>query len=94
MDEVLRNYRLNATQLVNEYYSKGDHVAVADLYYATSIHGLTRSVDFDTLFKIGDSLKRTNLYEDAALVFNELAKSANNTQNENKAIWPWLKLTC
>lgn len=86
LDEVLRDYKLIAGQLVGTYYGKGDHVAVADLYYAASVHGLTSSVDFETLYKVGDSLKKIGLYDDAALVFSEMTKQANNTQNENRAI--------
>jgi TolA-binding protein len=86
LDEVVRNYKLIAGQLIGTYYNKGDHVAVADLYYAASIHGLVSSIDFDTLFKVGDSLKMIGLYDDAALVFNEMTKLASSTQNENRAI--------
>jgi len=86
LDEVLRNYKLLATRLVGLYYDKGDHVAVADMYFAAFVKGKHGNADADTYSKIGESLKVVGLYDDASSVYNELAKAATSTQNENKAI--------
>ncbi len=92
LDEVLRNYRLLATRLVDMYYDKGDHVAVADMYFAAFVKGKHGSADSDTYFKIGESLKAVSLYDDASLVYNELTKAATSTQNENKAIMAMVEI--
>jgi len=86
LDEVLRNYKLLATRLVDLYYDKKDYVAVADMYFAAFVKGKHGNADSDTYLKIGESLKAVGLYDDASSVYNELAKAATSTQNENKAI--------
>lgn len=60
--------------LVNDYYQKGDHLAVADLYFVES--GFQYHLDTDVLFKVADSLQRLGLYQQAARTFQDL----KNTQ--------------
>jgi len=63
--------------LINDYYGKGDHLAVADLYFTGK--GLEYNRDVNVLFKVADSLKNLGLYEQAAKIFQDLG----NTQ-----AWP------
>ena len=60
--------------LINDYYGKGDYLAVADLYFTES--GFQYHPDMDVLFKIADSFKHLGLYEQAAKTFQDL----KNTQ--------------
>ena len=60
--------------LINDYYGKGDYLAVADLYFTEN--GFQYHQDMDVLFKIADSLKKLGLYEQAAQTFQHL----KNTQ--------------
>lgn len=60
--------------LVNDYYTKRDYLAVADLYFTES--GFKYHRDWDVLFKVADSLKQLGLYQEAAKTFQDL----KNTQ--------------
>jgi len=60
--------------LVSDYYQKGDHLAVADLYFTES--GFQYHRDTDVLFKVADSLKQLGFYREAAKTFQDL----KNTQ--------------
>lgn len=84
--EALRTFRASALYLVNDGYGKGDYVAVSDLYYRVALHGMLKDMDFDTLFKIGESLKMIGLNNDALSVFNDLSKMSTTLQNENRTI--------
>lgn len=85
-NEALKNFKANALYLVNESYGKSDYVAVSDLYYRVAYHGMTKDMDFDTLFKVGDSLKMIGLYNDALSVFNDLSKMSTTLENETRTI--------
>jgi tetratricopeptide (TPR) repeat protein len=67
---------LEATRnaLVSDYYQKGDHLAVADLYFTES--GFQYHRDTDVLFKVADSLQQLGFYREAAKTFQDL----KNTQ--------------
>lgn len=60
--------------LVSDYYTKGDYLAVADLYFTES--GFKYHRDLDVLFKVADSLKQLGLYREASKTFQDL----KNTQ--------------
>jgi tetratricopeptide (TPR) repeat protein len=64
----------NRNALVKDYYQKGDHLAVADLYFIES--GFQYQQDTDVLFKVADSLQQLGLYQEAAKTFQDL----KNTQ--------------
>jgi len=52
---------LSASYLVNDSYLKNDYIAVCNLYFKSYKYGLFKYGNFDTLLKIGNSLKKTGL---------------------------------
>ncbi|MBW2644626.1 MAG: tetratricopeptide repeat protein [Deltaproteobacteria bacterium] len=67
-----KNLALSAKRLINDYYSKEDYTAVLEVYFNSDRNVLFRSGDFDTLFKIGNSLKKVGLADHASGFFGEM----------------------
>ncbi|MEA3486408.1 MAG: tetratricopeptide repeat protein [Thermodesulfobacteriota bacterium] len=67
-----KNLILSAGRIINDYYSKGDCTAVLEAYFNFDRDVLFRRGDFDMLFKIGNSLKKTGLADLASEFFGEM----------------------
>jgi tetratricopeptide (TPR) repeat protein len=67
--------------LVNDYYQKGDHLAVASLYFTEG--GFQYQLDTDVLYKIADSLRQLGFYAQAAKTFQDL-KNTQTYPNQEK----------
>jgi len=63
---------LSADYLINEYHSMNDYIAVCDLYFKSYKYGLFKYSDFDTLLKIGNSLKNIGLLTCAVEHFRKM----------------------
>jgi tetratricopeptide (TPR) repeat protein len=63
--DAKRNLKSASTVLINRYYEMGDHAAVADIYFKAYGKMLIVMDDAPLMLKIGDSLNRIGLFEDA-----------------------------
>jgi len=63
---------LSASYLVNDSYLKNDYIAVCNLYFKSYKYGLFKYGNFDTLLKIGNSLKKTGLLTCAVEDFRKM----------------------
>lgn len=80
-----RNLILSANHLVDQYFSKGDYVAVSDIYFKMKEGSLFEGGDFNMLFKTGISLKNIGLLNSASKVFKEMA-DVHTKSREKKRI--------
>lgn len=78
--------------LLNEYFEKGDHAALSDLYFQSYAKGFLTLNDFDKAFKIGESLRKTCLYDDAAEVYSILAEIPKEREKENRLIFALVEI--
>ncbi len=78
-----KNLVLIADFLVDEYYSKGDYVAVSDIYFKVFEGGAVECGNFKTGLKIGNSLEELTLRDDAMGVYRKLV---GNCRDENDKI--------
>ncbi len=69
-----------AKSLINEYFVKGDHASVVDIYFKVDRAIFLGSGDFDVLSQIGGSLKASGLLNDAAQLFEGMAGVFGNDQ--------------
>ena len=83
-DESRKCLNVQAAILVNDYFEKGDHAAISDLYFRSYAKGLLTLNDFDTAFKIGESLQKTGLCDDAGEVYSALAGIPKNREKETR----------
>jgi tetratricopeptide (TPR) repeat protein len=81
-DEALSRLKSHVLSLLNTYYTKGDHLAVSDLYFRT--YGkVTLTDDFDTAFKTGHSLQIIGIMNEARALYTALKEvnKQNRTRN-------------
>ena len=78
-----KNLVLIAGLLVDEYYSRGDYIAVSDIYFNAFEGGAVECGNFKTCLKIGDSLEELTLRDDAMGVYRKLV---GNCRDENDKI--------
>jgi tetratricopeptide (TPR) repeat protein len=70
-EEAGKRLKNIALMLFDAYYAKGDHLAVADLYF--KVNGkIILTDDFDIAFKTGQSLQRLGFYEEAGGLYSAL----------------------
>jgi len=84
-DTARKNLIVCAHHLVNRCFSKGDYLNVSNIYFLVREHGLFEKSDFETLFKIGISLKNTGLAVLATSVFEEM-KDMSKNESETEMI--------
>ena len=77
---------LSASYLVNDYYSKKDYIAVCDLYFKSYKYGLFKYGNFDTLLKIGNSLKKTGLLTCAVEDFRKMIDLFKEHEKRDKLL--------
>jgi tetratricopeptide (TPR) repeat protein len=77
---------LSASYLVNDYYLKKDYIAVCDLYFKSYKYGLFKYGNFDTLLKIGNSLKKTGLLTCAVEDFSKMFDMFKEHEKRDKLL--------
>jgi tetratricopeptide (TPR) repeat protein len=77
-DTAKKNLIVCARYLVNREFSKGNYLNVSDIYFLVRENGLMEKSDFETLFKVGISLKNTGLATLATSVFEEMKGMCKN----------------
>ena len=77
---------LSASYLVNDYYSKKDYIAVCDLYFKSYKYGLFNYGNFDTLLKIGNSLKKIGLLTCAVEDFRRMIDLFKEHEKRDKLL--------
>ncbi len=85
-EESRKNLSRNVVLAVNKYHESGDDVAIADLYFKVFAGGLLKAGDPDVMEKSGESLKNLGLYDDAAAVFGDMARSPRDTREEARVL--------
>ncbi len=85
-EEGRRGLAAAAGPLVKAYASKGDHLAVADLYLRTANKGAGSFYDRENLLLIGRSLKKAGLNDLALQALQDLEKSDRNSADERRRI--------
>jgi tetratricopeptide (TPR) repeat protein len=71
-EEGIKNLFLNVNQLVRKYGAERDCLAIAHLYYRLPDNLLNRYEDFETVYAIGDAMRKIGLFYDAKRVFDGL----------------------
>ncbi|MBN1613189.1 MAG: tetratricopeptide repeat protein, partial [Deltaproteobacteria bacterium] len=64
--DIKRNLKHAGKVLIHRYYERGDHAAVADMYFKTYAKALISMDDAQLMVKIRESLNRIGLTDDAA----------------------------
>jgi len=73
---------LTARRMIDEYYGKGDYLAVADLYYKIR-NKIPLSPETTAIFyKIGDSLWKIGLRPDAVALLDRLKQNGSNAAQQ------------
>jgi tetratricopeptide (TPR) repeat protein len=83
--EALSSLKSHTSSLLNIYYSKGDHLAAADLYFRI-YRKIVLVDDFETAFKIGHSLQIIGLYDEAKELFAALKGANKQNRARNNAL--------
>jgi TolA-binding protein len=68
------NLMMAAKFMIEESYKKGDYISVVNTYLSIERDVLFESEDFDTLSRIGESLRKTGLLDHAALLFENMIR--------------------
>jgi len=79
-----KNLILITECLIDDYYSKKDYAAILSVYFNSDRNVLFRSGDFDTLFKIGNSLKKIGLADHASGFFEEMINAFGKDKRINE----------
>ena len=81
--EALKYFIMLAERLVEESYTKGDYLALADVYFKTRDKGFISGDNFKMAYGMGDSLRRLRLNDEAMEVFEKLLKTSGNVAEKN-----------
>ena len=84
--EAVKYIIMTTDRLVEENYAKGDHLALADIYFKSRDKGLVTGDNFKMSYTMGDSLKRLRLYDEAMEVFEKLLKTSGSIIDRNKIV--------
>jgi len=85
-NESEENLVLSARHLIDDYYSKEDYTAVAGIYFNSDKNVLFGDGDFDTLFKVGNSLKKMGLSDHASGFFEEMINMFKEDRRRNEIV--------
>jgi len=77
-DAAKKNLIVCARHLVDRYFSKGNYLAVSEIYFKVRESGLMEKGDLETLIKIGHSLKNIGLATLATSVFEGIKGMCKN----------------
>jgi len=81
-----KNLAVSAGHLIDGHYAAGDYIAVADIYYGTGEQPLLDYGRYDTLYKVGMSLKNIGLPDSAARVFEDMGTTSKKDGRERERI--------
>lgn len=82
----VKYFLANTDRLVEENYTKGDYLALAEIYFTSREYDFITGDNFKISYSIGDSLRRVGLYAEAVEVFDKLLKTSGNTADKNKTV--------
>ena len=83
--EALSALQSHTSSLLNMYHSKGDHLAVSDLYFR--VYGkVVLADDFETAFKTGHSLQIIGFYDEAKELYAALKGFNKQNRARNNAL--------
>ncbi len=82
-DAGLQTLKGSTELLVKEDYLKGDYLRVADTFLSAYEGAWVKSVDFETGYRIADSLRRVGLYREARRVADHLLMTERDGGNRN-----------
>ena len=82
-DAGLQTLKGSTELLVEEDYRKGDYLRVADTYLSAYEGAWVKTVDFETGYRIADSLRRVGLYREARRVADHLLMTERDGRNRN-----------
>ena len=83
--EALTSLKISTLSQLNVYYSKGDHLAVSDLYFR--VYGkVVLTDDFETAFRAGYSLQTIGLYAEAKELYTALKGTNKQNRERNNAL--------
>lgn len=85
-DAGLEHLQMTVDYLIDECYTQGDYLGVADVYYEAYDKGMLKNYDFKTGFRIADSLKRIGLYSDSFKVFEEILRMAADSRDKHNIL--------
>ncbi|RLB94798.1 MAG: hypothetical protein DRH26_00230 [Deltaproteobacteria bacterium] len=86
------NLILSAGGLIDDYYSKKDYLAVSDVYFNFDGNILFKNGNFDMLLKIGTSLNKIGLPDNAAGLFEEMIKVFAEDKRINELLLDMAKI--
>ena len=93
-DAVRKNLVVCAGHLVDQNYSKKDYIAVSDIYFKAIKEGLSEDYGFETLFKVGISLKNTGLITLAISIFEEIKGRCKTTSDTERVSLALAEIDC
>jgi len=76
----------SGSRLVEGFFAQGDYLAVSDIYFKTKKAGLFEYGNFDTLYRIGQSLNNLGLSDAAAAVVKEMRDVFKNSRKDMKLL--------
>ena len=82
-DAGLQTLKGSTELLVHEDYARGDYLRVADTFLSAYEGAWVKSVDFETGYRITDSLRRVGLYREARRVADHLLMIERDGRNRN-----------
>ena len=82
-DAGLQALKGSTEMLVHEDYARGDYLRVADTFLSAYEGAWVKSVDFETGYRIADSLRRVGLYRDARRVVDHILMTERDGRNRN-----------
>lgn len=84
--EAMKYFMVTANRLVEDNYSKGDYLVLADIYFKSRDGGLITGDNFKMAYSVGDSLRRLGLYDEAMEVFEKILKTCGSVSDRNKIV--------
>ncbi len=82
-DAGLQTLKGSTELLVHEDYARGDYLRVADTFLSAYEGAWVKSVDFETGYRIADSLRRVGLYREAHRVADHILMTERDARNRN-----------
>jgi TolA-binding protein len=82
-DAGLQTLKGSTELLVQEDYARGDYLRVADTFLSAYEGAWVKSVDFETGYRIADSLRRVGLYREAHRVADHILMTERDARNRN-----------
>ncbi|HYA15751.1 MAG TPA: tetratricopeptide repeat protein [Syntrophales bacterium] len=92
--EAFKYFLATTELLVDENYAKGDYPAVSEIYFKSRENGLISGDYFKMAYKMGDSLRRVGLYDEAMEVFEKLLKTCGSITDRHKTILAIADVDC